>query len=308
LADDARAGQLRRAASLLAHDEELRRKKRALASLVVHDLRSPLSGALNYLDMIADEPDPARRAALIGDARELVKRALGLVATILDVDELEDGMLRANPQKSSLAEMMTESWMGALAGTAVRDVRFECAVSPGMEVEIDRDLFARVIENLFDNAIRYAPRGGRVAAAASLADGTLEIIVGNDGPAVPLAEREAIFGRYHQIEARRASARANRGLGLYFCRLAIEAHGGTITVEERPELPTTFVVRLAQPIVLPVRNDESGRIRRPSDPDLRPSEPAIRPSDSSIRPARTTTGEVPPIPRPKSPSGRDPSG
>jgi signal transduction histidine kinase len=61
---------------------------------------------------------------------------------------------------------------------------------------------------------------------------------------VPAAERETIFGRYHQVEARRAAARANRGLGLYFCKLAVEAHQGTIHVESRPGLGTVFVIRL----------------------------------------------------------------
>lgn len=300
-ADDARSGQLRRAASLLGHDEELRRKKRALAALVVHDLRSPLSGALAYLDLIRAEADPAKQRALVDDARELVTKALSLVATILDVDELEDGILRANPQKLTLATTITESWTTALAGTARRDVRLECAVAPELEVEIDHDLFNRVLENLFDNAIRYAPHGGRVAAAATATNGTLELTVGNDGPAVPVAEREAIFGRYHQLEARRAAARANRGLGLYFCRLAVEAHGGVITVEERPDLPTTFVVRVAQPCMLPIRPDESARIRRPSDPNLRPPR---RASDPNLERPRTTTGEVPPIPRPKTPSNQ----
>lgn len=300
-ADDARSGQLRRAASLLAHDEELRRKKRALAALVVHDLRSPLSGALAYLDLLVGEDDAGKQRALAADARELVTKALSLVATILDVDELEDGILRANPQRTALAKTITGAWTTALAGTARRDVRFECAVPAGLEVEIDHDLFDRVIENLFDNAIRYAPQNGRVAAAAALADGTLELTVGNDGPAVPLAEREAIFGRYHQIEARRAAARANRGLGLYFCRLAVEAHGGAITVEERPDLPTTFVVRVAQPCMLPIRPDESARLRRPSDPNL---ERPRRASDPAIERSRTATGEVPPIPRPKTPSNQ----
>nr|MBA2540683.1 ATP-binding protein [Deltaproteobacteria bacterium] len=75
-------------------------------------------------------------------------------------------------------------------------------------------------------------------------DDCLEIAVGNNGPAVPVAERDAIFGRYFQVEARRAAARANRGLGLYFCKLAVEAHGGTIHVESRPGLGTVFVIRL----------------------------------------------------------------
>jgi len=287
VADDARSLQLRRAASLLAHDEELRKKKRVLAALVVHDLRSPLSGALSYLDLIAQElpaASPERVQALLGDARELLARALSLVATILDVDELEDGMLRASPQPMRLATTIDHAWRASLAGAQVRDLRWEATVPDGLEVELDSDLFGRVVENLFDNAVRYAPRGGRVAATATLADGTFELTVGNDGPAVPAAEREAIFGRYHQVEARRASARANRGLGLYFCRLAVEAHGGSITVEERGELRTTFVVRIPQPPMLPMRIDESSRIRRPSDPAIE-------------RPR--STSEVPPIPRPK---------
>jgi two-component system CheB/CheR fusion protein len=63
---------------------------------------------------------------------------------------------------------------------------------------------------------------------------------------VPAPERERIFGRYYRLEARRAGARANRGLGLYFCKLAVEAHGGTIAVEETDELPTCFVLRIPQ--------------------------------------------------------------
>jgi two-component system heavy metal sensor histidine kinase CusS len=296
VADDALALQLRRAASLLQHDEELRRKKRVLASLVVHDLRSPLSGAVSYLDLIKDElatATPERLRVLVDDARELMMKALSLVATILDVDELEDGMLRATPQPLKLAGVIAKAWTTSLANAQIRDLRFDTSVGDALEVELDPDLFDRVVENLFDNAVRYAPRAGRVAAAAAIEGGMLELTIGNDGPAVPEAEREAIFGRYHQVEARRASARANRGLGLYFCRLAIEAHGGTITVEERGELRTTFVVRIPQPPVLPIR-EESGRHRRPSDPDLNR---VRRPSDPNL--GKKSTGEVPAIPKPK---------
>jgi len=63
---------------------------------------------------------------------------------------------------------------------------------------------------------------------------------------VPAAERDKIFGRYFQVERRRASARANRGLGLYFCKLAVEAHGGTIHVEQRGDLGAVFVVRVPE--------------------------------------------------------------
>jgi signal transduction histidine kinase len=82
------------------------------------------------------------------------------------------------------------------------------------------------------------------------------IRVGNDGPPVPVEQRAAIFDRYHRLEARRAGARANRGLGLYFCKLATEAHGGTILVEEIADLPACFTVRL--PLASPQLSVVSG--------------------------------------------------
>ena len=103
-----------------------------------------------------------------------------------------------------------------------------------------------MIENLLDNATRYAPRGGRCAVAVVRDAHGIEIAVGNNGPPVPATDRDTIFGRYFQVEARRAAARANRGLGLYFCKLAVEAHGGTIHVESRGELGAVFVVRIPE--------------------------------------------------------------
>jgi two-component system CheB/CheR fusion protein len=119
-------------------------------------------------------------------------------------------------------------------------------VAAGLRARLDVELVGRLLENLLDNAIRYAPREGGVAIAAERVDGALELRVGNDGPPIAPAERERIFSRYYRSAAPRAGARTNRGLGLYFCRLAAEAHGGTIEVAERPELAACFVVRLPQ--------------------------------------------------------------
>jgi signal transduction histidine kinase len=227
--------------------KELREKKRVLAALVVHDLRSPLSAVQGYLHLMreelgADLATPARQ--YLDDAELLLGKALGLVATILDVDELEDGILHAVKQPVKLMELIERAKAGNRAHFEVRTLRFDLDVEPDFVVKLDRDLFGRVLENLLDNATRYAPRGGYCAIAAKREAGSVEIAIGNNGPPVPPQDRDAIFGRYFQVERRRASARANRGLGLYFCKLAIEAHGGTIRVEERGELGAVFVVTL----------------------------------------------------------------
>jgi signal transduction histidine kinase len=225
---------------------ELREKKRVLAALVVHDLRSPLSAVQGYIGLLREDlgDAPVQIRQYLDDADTLIGKALGLVATILDVDELEDGMLRAQPTKLRLADLIERARAGNRAHFEVRQLGLVVNVSADLVIEADRDLFGRVIENLLDNATRYAPRGGRCEIAATSSAAGVEIAIGNSGPPVPVADRDAIFGRYFQVERRRAAARANRGLGLYFCKLAVEAHGGTIHVEERGELGAVFVVHL----------------------------------------------------------------
>jgi signal transduction histidine kinase len=229
--------------------EELREKKRVLAALVVHDLRSPLSAIQGYLSLLRDELGPDQPQGVkqyLDDAELLIGKALGLVATILDVDELEDGMLRASRVPVKLVELIERARAGNRAHFEVRQLRCDIEVDPELVVSLDRDLFSRVIENMLDNATRYAPRGGRCAIIARREGSAVEIAIGNSGPPVPAADRDQIFGRYFQVERRRASARANRGLGLYFCKLAVEAHGGTIHVEERGDLGAVFVARLPE--------------------------------------------------------------
>lgn len=225
--------------------KELRDKKRALAKLVVHDLRNPLTAALGYLELLRDElgqQTPEAMSFLAEIERALV-RTVSLVATILDVDELEDGMLRAQPAAVKLAELIDKARDGIRGHLELRQLRCEVDMDPDMVVYLDRGLVARVIENMLENATRYAPRGGKCSITAIRLTGTAEIAIGNNGPPVPEADREEIFGRYYQVERRRASARENRGLGLYFCKLAVEAHGGTIHVEQRGDLGAVFVAR-----------------------------------------------------------------
>ncbi len=232
---------------------ELREKKRVLAALVVHDLRSPLSAIHGYLALLREEltDDPAKFSqasalSYIEDATSLVGKALGLVATILDVDELEDGILKATMAPVRIIELIERARATNRPQFEVRDLEVVIDVDPDMVVRLDRDLFARVVENLIDNSVRYAPRAGKVAIAVRRDDAGVEIAIGNSGPPVPASERERIFGRYFQVEARRAAARANRGLGLYFCKLAAEAHGGSIHVEQRGDLGAVFVVRIPE--------------------------------------------------------------
>ncbi len=224
-----------------------RERRRRLVELVVHDLRNPLAALLGNLELMREELEGAEVSSIARDSLEdcssLAARALSLVACILDTAELEAGDLRVERAAVDVAELVERARARNAAAIRIRDVQLEITVPVGLTAALDASLAERVLEHLLDNALRFARRGGRVVmGATALEGGAVEITVGNDGPPVPPGERQAIFGRYYRVEARRASA--HRGLGLYFCRLAVEAHGGTIDVETRGELGAVFAVRI----------------------------------------------------------------
>ncbi|HUH00923.1 MAG TPA: response regulator [Kofleriaceae bacterium] len=242
----------RQHAELAAANGELRElhaRKQVLAALVVHDLRNPLSALQGNVDLISEElatTDNQIVRECLADCRDLAQKSLSLVAGLLDVEELEEGLLIAEPVEANVAEFCHHAARHHGATIKMRQLTLEFRVAPGLTARLDVDLVGRLVENLLDNAVRYAPRKGMVVVSGAHEDGALVVRVGNNGPAVPIEERARIFDRYYRLEARRSSARANRGLGLYFCKLVAEVHGGTIAIEELPELPTCFAVYLPQ--------------------------------------------------------------
>lgn len=231
---------------------ELERRKKDLTALVVHDLRSPLSGVAGAAELLGkalrgDPPDTETALQLTEQIELLAAKALGLVASMLDVEELEHGMLVARIEEVWLTEFLGALMRPYLVHAGARSLSMGVEAASGLRAFFDPGLVSRVIENLLDNGVRYAARRGRVVVRARRDGDALTIEVGNDGPAVPVENRERIFERYFQIDARRVAARENRGLGLYFCRLAAEAHGGSIKVASEPPLTCLFQLRLPQP-------------------------------------------------------------
>ena len=234
-------------------DRALLRKKQRLARLVVHDLRNPLAALQGHLELMREDLSGYRVPPTVSEGLEdcsaLVAKALALLTSILDVEELEEGVLRARPVLTEVYALVQRAASVNRPAMRIRQLRVSVDVAPGLVARLDPDLMYRVLESLLDNAVRYAPRAGHVRVWAKRDSDAVEIAIGNDGPPVPDEDREAIFGRYYRIEERRAGARAGRGLGLYFCRLAIAAQGGTLVVEQRGGLGAVFVARLPQPTI-----------------------------------------------------------
>jgi signal transduction histidine kinase len=219
-----------------------------MSSTVVHDLKNPLSVVLANLAYAVEELreagdaiDPDVCQALV-ESQEAGRRLLRLMTNLSDTARIEANRLETVAQPTPVGHILSQIATQRRVIATTREIRIDVRVPEEVDATIDVDLVTRAIENVVDNALRYTPSGGIIVLAATRIGDDFELVVGNDGPRIPDEARHVIFEKYGQ--AGRRSGRMNLGLGLYFCRLAAEAHGGQLQLRESAELPTMFVFRL----------------------------------------------------------------
>lgn len=198
------------------------------AHLLVHDLRNPLSAVLGNIELGLE--DLSEAPASLADCRQLTKKALDMVASLCDVEQMAAGQLDPLFAPIDVSALVEGALDIARPTLRARGLRLDCDVESATVIG-DANMLTRVMENLFDNAVRFAAHRGVVVVRGRRSAGHYEFAVGNDGAPIEAAEIPRMFQRYYRNEAKRPAARPNRGLGLYFCRLATEAHGGTLRVE-----------------------------------------------------------------------------
>ncbi len=230
---------------LVLHDvtEErmLDRLRNDLTNTMVHDLRNPLAammGSLNIMQMLHDTEGDTRD--LLQIAVRSTNRMLGLVNAILDVSRLESGQIALKCNWRSLYSLAEEGFeLQALLADA-KHMRLINALPPALPpVWADDDLVRRVFQNLIGNAIKFTPEGGSITITAGLQENDqsqIQVAISDTGPGIP----EELRGRLFRKFATGTSEGVGSGLGLAFCRLAIEAHGGQIWIESEPGSGTTF--------------------------------------------------------------------
>jgi len=217
--------------------EELRD---SLLHMIIHDMRSPLgvfTNAARFLEGVLDlEPGNQQMLTVATQAaRELDE----MINSLLDVNRMESGEMPLNPTNHDLLEI----------GRAVVDSIRGSAEFAGVQLDIsgtntsacfDKDLFRRVLSNLVGNAIKYCGAGSSIKIRILSSDTVARVEVADDGPGIPAESRERIFEKFGLVEDRRTTGKHSTGLGLAFCKLAVEAHHGRIGVESEVNVGSTF--------------------------------------------------------------------
>ncbi|MCC7369840.1 MAG: response regulator [Chloroflexi bacterium] len=235
------------------------RHRQDLVSMLAHDIRGMISAVSSAVEMarLDLEDLPSRDAhRFLGIAERNAAELIELTTNLLDSYRLSEGRLRPRAQAVSLAAVADEI-VDRLAAQAVqRDVRLEVVGEPVEHVQADVDLLGRVLLNLVTNAVKFTPPGSRVQIdlEANLAppagqDGIV-VSVQDEGPGVAPEHRAQLFERFTPLALPGGRRPVGSGLGLAFCRQALELMGGAIWLADTPGPGSTFafvVPRLARP-------------------------------------------------------------
>jgi len=166
-----------------------------------------------------------------------------MIMNLLDVSKADEGKLVPRPSSVDLRRLVNEVVAEVGVNAEARDVRLQVSLE-AERLHADEDLFRRLLTNLVENAIRYAPRDTPISITTTLHAGGAEVRVADAGHGVPVEMREKVFSPFVQLESgERVAAQGSRGLGLTFCKLAVEAHGGRIWIEDAAP-GAVFCVRL----------------------------------------------------------------
>jgi signal transduction histidine kinase len=206
-----------------------------VSSMVTHDLKGPLTSIVGFLQLLGEE-------RLEGHQREYVKEALAsskwltvLIGGILDAAKLEAGELK--PERGPLAVRKEVGEALSLISYQMREkgIRLVTSVRDDLPpVWADRELFRRIIINLAGNAVALSPPGSTLTVSVAMTDESDAVVVSvlDQGPGIPRDYQSHIFDKFFQAEKREHSReKLSVGLGLAFCKLAVEAHGGSIWVD-----------------------------------------------------------------------------
>lgn len=227
------------------HAEQMRND---LINGMVHDLRNPLSGMLNVLSLMElldqhqTEPMSVRQKHYVSQMTDSVEHMARLVNNILDVSRLESGQMPLQRVAVSVKDLVVEAVEAQKPLAVAKQISLDTAVPPGLPtVAVDRTMIERVLQNLVDNAIKFAPSGSSVLVAAEPQSGSeaakaVRLLVHDSGPGISLELEPRLFQKFASGNQKGSGS----GLGLAFCRLAVEAHGGRLWLAKERTPGTTF--------------------------------------------------------------------
>jgi len=227
--------------ALEAQQREQRRQE--LVAFLAHDLKTPLTSVLGYLELLRDDPSLSQeeRQKYTGIALEKARRLEDLLGEFFDMSTMDlSDIRREEVQLSLLLEQLADEFYPLFDA---HDLTCVLEIAPHLTVEGDGDRLARVFDNVLRNAVSYSAPGAAVKLTAAQEGSFAVTRISNVGLEIPEKELSNIFRKFYRLDAARSSRTGGAGLGLAIAREIVELHGGTISAESTG-LQTTFTVSI----------------------------------------------------------------
>jgi signal transduction histidine kinase len=227
---------------------ELEAMREDLMAMLFHDLQSPLSNVISGLELLEYELDPIeddKALTILNIAQRSSQRLGNLIRSLLDISRLEAGHPISNKQPAAISRIIGLALEVVEPSMDRRGVAVERLVARDLPiVVVDQDMITRVLINLLDNALKYSDGGQNIKISAQMlpSGDSVQLAVADEGPGIPEAQRAAIFHKFYRMHSEGGAK--GLGLGLAFCRMAVEGHGGRIWVEEAPDGGAMFTFTL----------------------------------------------------------------
>ncbi len=221
-------------AVLVLHDltdmRRLENMRRDFVANVSHELKTPLTSISGYAEtLLAEQPADGTPRRFLETILTNARRMQQLVDDQLDLSRIESSGYRPTPSMIETDGALREAWE---ADPAAGNHDFDVAIAPGArQLLVDPEAFRQVLGNLYDNARRYTPKGGRITATASLEAGGVRVSVQDTGSGIGREHLPRIFERFYRADPGRSRAEGGTGLGLAIVKHLVEAHSGRVWAE-----------------------------------------------------------------------------
>ena len=238
----------RMAARLQATFADLAAERDALRRFIAdasHELRTPLTALRQFIEILQGQAggEPETRSEFLGESQRQLERLQWMTGHLLDLSRLEGGVAALDIAKHDLSDLLEEALSPFRSTAAAKQIELRLSVPDGLDsIWCDRASLGMALANLLDNALKFTQPGGFVELAATAEAHATLLTVSDNGPGIQPADQEQIFERFYRGEI--SEQLPGAGLGLAIVKSAVEAHGGTVNVENRDgaifavELPT----------------------------------------------------------------------
>ena len=238
-----------------ADAEQANRAKSRFLAHASHDLSQPLEAMNLFVGALERQSDAPKIRAITHDLRAAQRSMRQLLAALLDLSQIEAGVIIPNPEPLKLSVLFDQLAAEFQPQAGAKGLEFRMRQSTA-ELYVDRMLLERILRNLITNAVRYTKEGGVLLATRRRRGDYLEITVTDTGPGIPQAEMERIFEEFHQLDDAGRDKSEGLGLGLTIAQRMSQMIDGEIALRSRPGKGSTFSVKV--PRALPLQSDHKG--------------------------------------------------